>query len=315
MSFSRTTKDELAHYDAPKDCCKLAEIAGFIRMCGTLELAGKGKFTIVMPADTPAIARHFKKLVKDYFDIDAEIELEEVKGLKNGTRYNLRIDPEHNSEAILLEIGIIMVRGGKNTFADGINESIIKSKCCRRSFLRGAFLASGSITDPEKGYHFEITCTSETLARDLKKLIRTFDDLNPKIRERKNKMSVYLKGGTQILDVLAIMQAHSAYLSYDNVMMIKDVRNRANRASNCDSANVDRIIKASESQVDAIRKIEEMRGLDSLPENLREVAELRLRYPESSYDEIGQMLNPPIGRSGISKRFKKINEIAGNNED
>ncbi len=310
MSFSRTTKDELAHIDTVKDHCKLAETAGFIRMCGRLEMAGGGKFTIIMPAETPAIARHFKMMVKSYFDVDAEIEVEKANGLKKGNIYNLRVAPDSKSEAMLLEMGIMMIRAGRSCLADGISENIIKNKCCRRAYLRGAFLASGTVTDPEKGYHLEIGCGSEATANDLRRLIKTFTDLYPKVRRRKNSWSVYLKGGGQILDMLAIMEAHSQYLAYDNVMMIKEVRNRANRASNCDSANVDRMLRASARQTEAIKRIEAAGGLDSLPWELQEVALLRLDHPDSTYEEIGKMLDPPVGRSGISKRFRKIVEAA-----
>lgn len=310
MSFSSDIKNELAHFHAEKDCCKLAEIAGFIRMCGSISLTGFGKFTIYMPADSPAIARHYKMLVKEYFDVDAPIEIEEQGGLKSGKEYILKIGPEENSEAILREIGILMIKGGMNYFADGIYDGLIRTKCCRRSYLRGAFMAAGTVSNPEKGYHFEIACSSHVLAQDIRKLIRTFTDLTPKIVVRKSGESVYIKSGTQILDLLSIMEAHGKRMDYDKVMMLKEIRNHTVRAINCDSANVDRIVKTASKEIDAIRKIERTRGLDSLSPKLKEAAVLRLENPEASFTEIGELMDPPVGRSGLSKRYRKIEEIA-----
>lgn len=314
MSFSQETKAELAHYTPEKDCCMLAEIAGFIRMCGSISLAGFGKFTIHMPTDSPAIARHYKTLVKDYFDVDAQIEVGEATGLKSGKEYTLILGPEQNSEAILREIGILMIKGGMNYFTDGIYDGLIKTKCCRRSYLRGAFMAAGTVNNPEKGYHFEISCSSQVLSQDIRKLIKTFTDLTPKIVERKAGRAVYLKSGTQILDVLAIMEAHGQRLQYDKVMMMKELRNQTVRAINCDSANVDKIVKTASKEIEAIRKIERLKGLDFLPEKLRAAAQLRLDNPGASFTEIGELMEPPVGRSGVSKRFKKIEELAENLE-
>ena len=310
MSFSSDTKNELAHFHTEKDCCKLAEIAGFIRMCGSISLAGFGKFTIYMPTDSPAIARHYKMLVKEYFNVDAPIEIGESGGLKNGKEYILIIGPEENSEAILREIGILMIKGGMNYFSDGIYDGLIRTKCCRRAYLRGAFMAAGTVSNPEKGYHFEIMCSSHILAQDIRRLIRTFTDLTPKTVVRKKGESVYIKSGTQILDILSIMEAHGKRMDYDKVMMIKEIRNQAVRAINCDSANVDKIVRTASKEIDAIRKIERTRGLDYLPQKLRDSALLRLDNPEASFTDIGEMMEPPVGRSGLSKRFKKIEEIA-----
>lgn len=315
MSFSSDTKNELAHFYPEKDCCKLAEIAGFIRMCGSISLAGFGEFSIYMPTDSPAIARHYKMLVKKYFDVDAPIEIGEGTGLKTGKEYILKIGPKQNSEAILREIGILMVKGGMNYFSDGIYDELIKTKCCRRSYLRGTFMASGTVSNPEKSHHFEISCSSHTLAQDIRKLIKSFTDLTPKIVVRKNGESVYIKSGTQIVDILSIMEAHGKRLDYERILMMKELRNQTVRATNCDSANVDRIVKTASKEIEAIRKIERTRGLDSLSEKLKTAAYLRLENPESSFTEIGEMMDPPVGRSGVSKRYKKIEEIADGIEE
>lgn len=312
MSFATETKNELAHVKPEKDCCKLAEIAGFIRMCGSLELEGFGKFKIVMVTDNPAAARHYKTLIKEYFDVDAGLDMMQSNTVKKGITFVLTINAENNSEAILREIGILMIKGGMNYIADGIYDGLVKTKCCRKSYLRGMFMAAGTMSDPEKGNHFEISCNSHVLALDVRRLIKTFTDLYPKIVVRKRGEAVYIKDGRQIVDVLAIMGAHSQYLAYTNVAVMKELRNRTNRISNCDSANVDKAVMAAGRQLEAIEKIEKIKGLDFLPDKLQEVAYLRLNHPEAPLTELGEMLEPPMGKSGLSKRMKKIEEIADN---
>ena len=181
MSFSTDTKNELAHVEPEKKCCMLAEIAGFIRMGGSIRLAGGGKFRIVTTTEQPAVARHYKKLLKEYFGIDAELAVGQGSSLKKGKTYLLTIGPETLSEQILRETGILMVKEGMNYISDGIFDGLIRTKCCRKAYLRGIFLASGTITDPEKSYHLEISCNSQILAADVRKLINSFVDLHAKI--------------------------------------------------------------------------------------------------------------------------------------
>ena len=193
MSFSADTKNELAHVEPEKKCCMLAEIAGFIRMCGSIRLAGGGKFEIVTATEHPAVARHYKRMLKEYFGIDAELAVGQGSGLKKGRSYLLSIGPENLSEQILRETGILMVKEGMNYISDGIYDGLIRTKCCRKACLRGIFLASGTITDPEKSYHLEFSCSSQILAGDVKKLINSFVDLHAKVSARKKNYAVYVK--------------------------------------------------------------------------------------------------------------------------
>lgn len=171
-------------------------------------------------------------------------------------------------------------------------------------------MASGSITDPEKAYHFEIVTSSLAIAKDLKKLINTFDDINAKYIKRKNHYAVYLKNSQQIRDVLAIMGAHSHALKFDDILLKRAMVNEAVRLTNCDTANTDRALDASEKQIKNIKKIEEKKGLGFLPIKLRQIAEVRLEHPEMSLTQIGEMLDPPLKKSGVNNRFRKIEEIA-----
>lgn len=311
MSFSADTKNELAHVEPEKKCCMLAEIAGFIRMCGSIRLAGGGKFEIVTVTEHPAVARHYKRMLKEYFGIDAELAVGQGSGLKKGRSYLLSIGPENLSEQILRETGILMVKEGMNYISDGIYDGLIRTKCCRKACLRGIFLASGTITDPEKSYHLEFSCSSQILAGDVKKLINSFVDLHAKVSARKKNYAVYVKEAEQIIDILAIMGAHSQIFAFEDVRITKEIRNKANRINNCDNANIDKTLKAAEKQLSWIHKIQETKGLAFLPDKLREVAVLRLENPEATLQELADMMDPPMKKSGLNNRFRKIEELAG----
>lgn len=316
MSFATETKNELAHIIPEKKCCMLAEISGFVRMCGSVGLVGGGKFKIVITTENAAAARHYKTLIRDYFGIHAAAEIGKGSTLKGrGHAYQITIGPEALSEQILREIGILMIREGMNYISDGIYEGLIKTKCCRKAYLRGVFLAAGIISDPEKGYHLEITCSSELLAADVKKLINSFTGLHAKIVLRKGKQVVYVKESEQIFDILAIMGAHSKVLEFEDIRMKKALINQANRLNNCDNANIDKTVKAAEKQMEWIQAIQAARGLAFLPDKLYEAAVLRLDHPEATLQELAGMLDPPMKKSGLVNRFKRIQAIAKSLEE
>ena len=178
MSFASETKNELSRVMPEKRCCMLAEIAGFIRVAGSVSLAGGGKFRIILTTDNPAVARHYKKMLKEYFKIETETSIGQGSGISRGKKYKIHIGPGQLSEQILRETGILMVREGMNYITAGVYDGIIKTKCCRKAYLRGAFLGAGIMTNPEKSYQYEIVCTSQETANDIRKLINSFVDLH-----------------------------------------------------------------------------------------------------------------------------------------
>lgn len=310
MTFSKDTKDELAHIVPVKNCCVLAEIAGFIRVCGTIKLMGGGKFKVVLTTEHNAVARHYKTLIKAYFDVDPTVEIGRSQAINKGKVYLMSLGPEELSEQILRETGILMLRGGMNYISDGIYEGLIKTKCCRKAYLRGLFLGTGTMSNPEKGYQFEIVCDSEILAGDVKRLINGFIDIHAKMVVRKGQYVVYIKAAGQILDILAIMGAHTQYFAFEDIRMKKELVNRANRIQNCDQANIDKTVMASEKQISDIRIVIAQNGMDNLPVKLREIALLRLENPDASMTEIGAMLEPPLKKAGVNNRFTRIAEMA-----
>ncbi len=310
MTFATEMRNELARIKPERKCCMLAEISGFIRVSGSIGLAGGGKFRIVTTTENPAVARHFKMLVKEYFNIEISIEVGQHSTFKKNKYYKMTIGPENLSEQILRETGILMIREGMNFISDGILSAIIKKKCCKKAYLRGIFLGSGSITNPAKDYHFEIGCATETLAKDLMKLINSFYDLEARMIKRKNEWIVYVKKSEQIVDLLAIMGASSKIFEYEDIRIKKEIRNKANRINNCDQANIDKALRASQRHIKSINQIEKSIGIDALPEKLREVAKLRIAHPDLSLKELGELMVPPMQKSGINKRLSKIEEIA-----
>lgn len=315
MSFASETKNELARIEPEKKCCMMAEISGFLRVAGSIGLVGFGKFKIIITTDNPAVARHYKKLIQDYFGIETKLEIGEGKAVGKSRSskkfsYSITIDADNRSEQILRETGILLVREGNNYISDGIYSGIVRTKCCKKAYLRGVFMGAGTMSDPEKGYDLEFVLESATMAADLKKLINSFVDLSCKVTERRGKHVVYMKKADYISDMLAIMGASSQVFSMEETRIKKEMVGSARRMSNCDSANMDRSIEASMKHIEAIKKIESSVGLTSLPDSLREAADLRIEHPDISISALGELCDPPLKKSGINKRLMKIEEIA-----
>lgn len=315
MSFASETKNELARIEPEKKCCMLAEISGFLRVAGIIGLEGLGKFKIKITTENPAVARHYKKLLQDYFGIETKLEIGEGKTVaKAGTvkkhAYSISIDADNLSEQILRETGMLLIKEGNNYFSDGIYDGIVRTKCCKKAYLRGVFMGAGTMSDPEKGYDLEFVLNSEVMASDLKKMINSFVDLSCKTVKRGKHHIVYMKKADYISDTLAIMGANNQVFSLEETRIKKAMVNSAKRTVNCDNANMDRTIEASMKQVEAIKRIAETIGLDALPEKLQEAARLRLENPDISLTALGEMCSQPLKKSGINNRLKKIEEIA-----
>lgn len=313
MSFSSEVKNELARLTIEKKCCMLAEIAGFLRVSASIKLAGGGRFSIVASTENAAIARHYKTLIKEYFGSIAELGVgdSQVPGRAGShNRYYLIISPDEKSSQILRETGMMLVREGNDYFSDGIYQPIVKSKCDKKAYIRGIFLGCGTITDPRKSYHLEFVIDSERTASDLRKLIGSFVDLSANVSKRKGDSIVYMKRAAYISDMLGIMGADDAMLEFENIKIGKELHGEAQRRTNCDNANVDRVLSASEEQLRWIRLLEEAGALDKMEVPLRELAILRRDNPAASLTDLGEMLTPPIKKPGVNKRFAKIRQLA-----
>lgn len=189
------------------------------------------------------------------------------------------------------------------------SQFLLQKSCCRRAYLRGAFLAAGSVSDPNKSYHFEIACRDEDQAKTLREIMESFDIPLKEIL-RKNHPVVYLKEGALIVEALNVMEAHVALMDFENSRILKDMRNSLNRRVNCETANIGKTVTAAVKQADDIRAVMGMPGYKSLPYGIRQIADLRLQYPDASLKELGQMCDPPIGKSGVNHRLRKLAVLA-----
>ncbi len=304
MSFSGTVKDELSRQISTARHCRVAEIAALLSLCGKITPEG----ALHMQTENPAVIRKYFTLVQKTFNIETEIAVRENRQMKKGHMYYVTICDPDLIQTVLLGTKLSLEQGsGGHLFPE--NSLITQQTCCKRAFIRGAFLASGSISDPEKGYHFEIVCPDEKKAGQLQNLIRSFQ-IDAKVVLRKKSYVVYVKEGAQIVDILAVMEANVALMNLENIRILKEMRNSVNRKVNCEMANINKTVSAAVKQIEDIKLIEEKKGFHTLNEGLAEIAELRLQYPEATLKELGMMLNPQVGKSGVNHRLRKLSAIA-----
>ncbi|MBM7713874.1 DNA-binding protein WhiA [Siminovitchia sp. FSL H7-0308] len=304
MSFASVTKKELTNLSI-KDCCTKAELSALIRMNGSLSFSNR-ELIVNIQTENAAIARRIYILIKKNYDTVVELLVRKKMRLKKNNVYIVRL--RDKAEPLLKDLKIL---GDNFTFIREISPALIKKKCCRRSYLRGAFLAGGSVNNPEtSSYHLEIFSIYKEHNDSLCELMNSFQ-LNSKTLERKNGFITYLKEAEKITEFLNIVGAHSALLRFEDVRIVRDMRNSVNRLVNCETANLNKTIGAALRQVENIRYIQETVGLDLLPDKLREIAELRMAHQDVTLKELGEMVSGgQISKSGINHRLRKIDEIA-----
>lgn len=304
MSFASETKKELTTLEL-KDCCGKAELSALIRMNGSLSFSNR-KLVVDIQTENAAIARRIYTLIKKNFEVPVELLVRKKMRLKKNNVYIVRL--ANQAKEILEELRIL---GEGFTFTHDISQDLVKKKCCRRSYLRGAFLAGGSVNNPEtSSYHLEVFSLYKEHNDSLCELMNTFD-LNSKTLERKKGFITYLKEAEKITDFLNIIGAHNSLMHFEDIRIVRDMRNSVNRLVNCETANLNKTIGASIRQVENIRFIEKTAGLHILPEKLREIAELRVQFQDVTLKELGDMVSGgAISKSGINHRLRKIDEIA-----
>ena len=284
MSFSGSVKEELAAHVSTARHCQLAELAALLLFGGGVCDGGRH---LCLDTENDAVARKCFTLLRKTFNIDMNVSVRQNQSFRGSRSYDV------------------------TSYGDlsAVKHTLVQNLCCKRAFIRGAFLASGSMSDPEKGYHFEIVCDTEPEAEYLRTLIGSFD-MEARVTQRKNHYITYMKEGSQIADMLSVMEAHVALMNFENVRILKEMRNSVNRQVNCETANLNKTVSAAVKQIEDIRYIERTIGFEQLPENLAEIAELRLEQPGTTLKELGEMLNPPVGKSGVNHRLRKLSMIA-----
>jgi DNA-binding protein WhiA len=266
---------------------------------------------IRITTENAAFARRVYSHIKKMFGIYPEVTIRKSKKLKKHVSYIIVVTSGLGAAGLLEKTGtgVEYSEDGQVSGLALLKTNGLRKACCRKAFLRGAFLAGGSVSDPEKTYHLELTSRSRPLALELSRLLGTFR-LNARIIKRKGSFVTYLKEGENIVDFLNIIGAHRALMELENVRILKGMRNNVNRIVNCETANLEKTVNASVRQVENIRYIMENIGPDALPDSLREIAELRLAYSDANLAELGQLLNPPLGKSGVNHRLRKLDRIA-----
>ena len=295
MSFSADTKEELCRVGLSRACCALAEAYGVLLYCHTFD---RREIRIITASD--GFAQRLPKLFRRAF----ALSFDHLPGEgARGKRTFLITDPDKL-------YAVSAAFGQENSPTHHVNFGILESDCCRAAFLRGAFLAGGSVTDPDKRYHLEFFTGHAAVSREVYALMREMG-LSPRDSRRGGGVITYFKQSEAIEDVLTTMGAPLAAMGVMQSKMQKDMRNAVNRRVNCDSANADKIVSAAQQQLDAIRELDRLYGLTSLPETLQETAMLRIANPEASLAELCRLADPPISRSAMSHRLKKLLEYKG----
>ena len=270
--FSSEVKTELAKHLGKSRHCQIAELAALIAFEGRIPAA---------ESENRLLMQKYQLLLAELFHIE-------------------EIHTEEEARSVFSTVKMYNDATGEAEPEDTVKGLLIQQNCCKRAYIRGAFLAGGSISDPNKSNHFEIVCSSIPQAEQLRDVINSFD-MDAKIVARKKYQVVYLKEGSQIVDILNIMEAHVALMNLENVRILKEMRN---------SVNISKTVNAAVKQLADIEYIRETAGLSYLPENLKEMALLRLEYPDAPLAELGTYLNPPVGKSGVNHRLRRISEMA-----
>ena len=307
MSFSGNVKEELSRIIPKGRHCQIAELAGILSCLGKMEDAGE-YIEIRLETENVVLAKKFFELLKKAFQVQPRIAIRKTGYLNNNRIYMVTVFENKEMLRIIpaLKMQRLEVCPGQEWM---VKDSLLQKSCCKRAFIRGVFLASGSLTDPEKGYHFEIVCSSDPKAEQLKQQLAFFG-IEGKTLPRKGHVAVYINEGSQLVDALHVLEAHNSLMELENVRILKEVRNSVNRKVNCETANINKTVSAAVKQIEDIEYIKKHMGLDGLSPALSQVAQVRLQYPEAPLKELGEMLNPPVGKSGVNHRLRKLSEIA-----
>ena len=306
MSFSSEVKEELSEQIASGRHCRLAETAAILSLCGKIVITDNDRYCVKIQTENLAVARKYFTLLRKTFNIRAEVSVRKSREVRF---YSVIVSKDPEARRLLGETCLLDEDGNISECMSPMHHRLLRQNCCRRAFIRGAFLAVGSVSDPEKSYHFEIVCAAPEKARQLQELLASYD-VDAKVVLRKRHYVVYIKEGSQIVELLGLMGAHISLMQLENVRIVKEMRNSVNRKVNCETANLNKTVSAAVRQAEDIRYIQEKIGLDKLPMDLEETARLRLEHTEASLKELGDMLSPKVGKSGVNHRLRKLSQIA-----
>ncbi len=309
MSFSSTAKDELIRLPLGKACCQLSELSALTQTSGALSMQGRGRVRVTYRVENTALARRIFQLLRTRLGITPKLHFVQHTRL-GGQRTSVLTVEEEDAKRLLIALHMMeQAEDGTVTLRRTALRHPMTRQCCRKAFLRGAFLGCGSMTSPEKSYHLEWIAEDQALRQTLGRLLEKCG-LPVHEHTRRGQSLLYLKSGQQIADALALMGASHAVLELENTRIKKEMRGAANRASNCDEHNGERQLNAAEKQAEAIRRLMASEAWPSVPDALREIAALRLGHMDLSLTELGQLAKPPVGKSGVNHRLRRLLALA-----
>jgi DNA-binding protein WhiA len=304
MSFTADVKEELARVIPSCSHCDRATLAALVRTEGSLLFSGAGRYRVEIDTDSPSVARLMVRLLHVIYHLHTELTMRRSV-LHKTPNYLINVPMQPRLEAALIDLGILKDHG----IDMGIEESLVEKRCCASAYLRGAFLGSGFIANPRGDFHFEMTFESDEFAHDIIDLMRR-SEIDPRMMKRRNSYIVYLKSGSAISAFLAFVGAHQCALAMENERVIKSVRNDVNRRVNAEVANQAKSAEASVDQIMAIREVVDHYGISQLPAALREVIKLRVAYPDATLKELGSYADPPLSKSAVYHRVRRIEQMA-----
>ena len=297
ISFSGAAKAEICRVFPPKKCCALAQCFGILLFCNSFSGAG-----IRIITENREFAQSLPKLFKKAFSVEFDVvPAEEATG-----KLNFQITDTAKIASIMEAFGFDL----RDTLSMHINLPVVEEDCCKISFLRGAFLAGGSVTDPGKGYHMEFATTHQSVARECYALIQEVMGFYPKSSGRSGGQVLYLKQSDLISDCLTFLGAPVAAMGIIEARLEKELNNNVNRRCNCDDANTSKVVEAAQEQLTALRALRQRGMLEDLPVKLRQAAKAREEHPEASLTELAAMMEPPITKPAMNHRLKKLVEMA-----
>ena len=307
MSFTAEVKDELSRIEPTCSRCDRAELSALIRIEGTLSISGEGP-RLELATETASVARTAIRLLHSVYELATNLTVRRSI-LHKTHNYLITVPPQIGLTDALHDMGIL----GKEGFEGGIRPELVRDACCAGAYLRGAFLGGGYIADPRGAFHFELAGPSEELIAACLELMREHGMRDRYIR-RHNMYAIYIKGIEQITAFLAFVGAHQSALAIENARVIKSVRNDTNRRVNAEIANQLKTTRASMQQIECIRRLVGQKGIEAIPESLREVALLRLKHPDASVKELGELADPPLSKSAVYHRMRRIAAMIDGND-
>jgi DNA-binding protein WhiA len=303
MSFAAGVKEELAGLPPGNACCRRSELAGIVLSAGSLHLKAGG-LQAEVSTESAAIARRVYKMIKSLYAVQPSMEQHERHRLRSIFSYRVVISQDGAARRMLEDVGIL----GDDGMTAGVKPDLVRLSCCEGAFMRGLFLGCGSMSDPGKSYHLELVLGDEQLARSAAALLAGAE-ITARVALRSGKHVIYIKEADHISEFLAMTGAHAQMLQFESIRVEKGVRNTVNRVVNCDTANLDKALRASLAQVDNILLIDRHGGLVRLPPSLRDTAQARLDNPDATLERLSELMGG-VSKSGLNHRFHKIAEMA-----